>query len=225
MRYPGGKGKTYQHIINLMPPHEVYIESHVGGGAVLRNKKPSQRNIAIDIDSKPLEAWQSVPGLDLELVHAPAEEYLSAFQYSGGELVYCDPPYYPTTRQRQKVYAFDYTADDHERLLALLVRLPCRVMLSGYANPLYDKALAGWNRSTFAAKTHTMVRQETVWFNFEPPACLHDSRYIGSNFRDRQSAKRRLQRLQSKFASMDPVERSAFIHWLDEKYPHQLETA
>ncbi|ODS31873.1 MAG: D12 class N6 adenine-specific DNA methyltransferase, partial [Candidatus Scalindua rubra] len=24
-----------------MPPHEVYIETHLGGGAVMRNKRPS----------------------------------------------------------------------------------------------------------------------------------------------------------------------------------------
>ena len=27
MNFPGGKGGTYQKYINLMPPHEVYIES------------------------------------------------------------------------------------------------------------------------------------------------------------------------------------------------------
>ena len=31
MNYPGGKGGVYQRLINLMPPHEVYIETHLGG--------------------------------------------------------------------------------------------------------------------------------------------------------------------------------------------------
>jgi len=35
MRYLGGKGKTYQRIINLMPPRRVYIETHLGGGGSL----------------------------------------------------------------------------------------------------------------------------------------------------------------------------------------------
>ena len=39
MRYPGGKGKTYHQIINLLPPHKTYIETHLGGGAVvIRNR-------------------------------------------------------------------------------------------------------------------------------------------------------------------------------------------
>ncbi len=50
MSYPGGKGKCYQRLINLMPPHETYIESHLGGGAVLRNKRPAKANIGIDAD-------------------------------------------------------------------------------------------------------------------------------------------------------------------------------
>ena len=36
MTYPGGKGTAYQKLINLMPPHACYIESHYGSGAVMR---------------------------------------------------------------------------------------------------------------------------------------------------------------------------------------------
>jgi site-specific DNA-adenine methylase len=32
MKYAGGKGGIYQKYINLMPPHEVYIEAFLGGG-------------------------------------------------------------------------------------------------------------------------------------------------------------------------------------------------
>ncbi|KHE92566.1 MAG: hypothetical protein SCABRO_01681, partial [Candidatus Scalindua brodae] len=39
MNYPGGKGGVFQKLINLMPPHDVYIETHLGGGAVIRNKR------------------------------------------------------------------------------------------------------------------------------------------------------------------------------------------
>ncbi|MBS0352463.1 MAG: DNA adenine methylase, partial [Proteobacteria bacterium] len=48
MSYPGGKGKCYQRLINLMPPHETYIETHLGSGAVLRNKRPAKTTIGID---------------------------------------------------------------------------------------------------------------------------------------------------------------------------------
>jgi DNA adenine methylase len=50
MQYPGGKGTAYQKIINLIPPHTTYIESHLGGGAVMAHKAPARLNIGIDIN-------------------------------------------------------------------------------------------------------------------------------------------------------------------------------
>ena len=46
MNYPGGKGGVYQRLINLMPPHDVYIETHLGGEAIIRNKKPAKIEIS-----------------------------------------------------------------------------------------------------------------------------------------------------------------------------------
>ena len=54
--YPGGKGSSFQKLINLMPPHAVYIETHYGGGAVARNKRPASDNICIDIDPNVIAA-------------------------------------------------------------------------------------------------------------------------------------------------------------------------
>ena len=35
--YPGGKSGSgvYQQLINLMPPHKIYIEAFLGGGAIM----------------------------------------------------------------------------------------------------------------------------------------------------------------------------------------------
>ncbi len=50
--YPGGKGGAgvYQTLINLIPPHETYIETHLGGGAIMRFKRSAKINIGIDLD-------------------------------------------------------------------------------------------------------------------------------------------------------------------------------
>ncbi len=219
MRYPGGKGKCYQHVINLMPPHRVYIETHLGGGAVLRNKKPAERNIGIELDARVIDVWRAQSLPDFELIHGRAEDYLNQFAFRGDELVYVDPPYLPSTRRRTRVYAHDYSQLDHVRLVELLVKLPCKVILSGYANQLYAEVLWKWHQRTFDAKTHTDVRTETLWLNYEPPVTLHDVSFLGDNFRDREVRKRRLQRLQERLAHMDPTERAAIAQWLRESYP------
>jgi site-specific DNA-adenine methylase len=93
MYYPGGKGQFYQKFINLMPPHEVYIESHLGGGAVLLKKRRAKKNIGIEIDPNVIKRWSTTPQKNLELIHADAVEYLKRYHFTGKELVYCDPPY------------------------------------------------------------------------------------------------------------------------------------
>lgn len=57
-RYDGGKGRLFQRIISLMPPHDVFLAPFVGGGKVLANKIPAQYNIAFDLDDAVIEAWR-----------------------------------------------------------------------------------------------------------------------------------------------------------------------
>lgn len=225
MRYPGGKGKCFQQLINLMPPHSTYIESHLGGGAVLRNKAPANRSVGIDIDPRVISLWNSrYPGV-CELVQDDAHDYLRKVKIDGNELIYADPPYIPSTRRSAKVYAYDYLFDDHKRLLNLLTSIPCMVMVSGYDSDLYNDMLVGWRKICFKAKTHTDVRTEHVWMNFGPPKALHDFSHCGSNFRERQTIKRRQQRLQHRISQMDPIERNELVNWLNSNYGnHPLES-
>lgn len=218
MRYPGGKGKCYQRLINLMPPHQTYIESHLGAGAVLRHKKPAARNIGVDVDPAVHGAWAGHSVEGLELVQGDALGYLSSFNYDGTELIYADPPYLAQTRRRSKIYRFEYDQAQHEQLLSTLSKVPCNVMISGYDSALYNEALQGWRKVTFMAKTHTDVREECVWMNYAAPDELHDSRYLGDTFRERQTIARRQSRLRDRVAAMDPVERSDFLHWITQTY-------
>lgn len=185
----------------------------------MRHKRPAMHSIGIDADPKVVSGWRAKKVSDVELVCGRAEDVLAQYKFRGDELVYSDPPYHPHTRRRARVYTYDYSVEDHERLLVLVASLPCMVVLSGYANNLYSGALAGWRTRTFRAKTHAGTREETLWFNFEPPQVLHDSRYLGDDFRARQTTKRRLQRLQDKVRRMPAIERTVFSQWLRETYP------
>ncbi|WP_237613512.1 DNA adenine methylase [Pseudomonas syringae] len=212
-------------MINLMPPHQTYIESHLGGGAVMRHKKAAQRNIGLDLDATVIERWHTEEAGACELHHVDAVTFLQAFAFTGDELVYVDPPYVPQTRRRAKVYRCDYTEEDHVRLLNCLVILPCNVMISGYDSELYNQELAGWRKVSFPAKTHVDVREEVVWMNYEPANRLHDTRYLGETFRDRQTIQRRQARLRSRIDSMSELERHELLQWMQENYGTAEEAA
>ncbi len=70
MNYPGGKGLSFQKYINLMPPHEVYIESHLGGGAIMRHKRQAKRNIGLEINLDIINKWNATEKLKYELIHS-----------------------------------------------------------------------------------------------------------------------------------------------------------
>lgn len=62
MIYPGGKERAAARIINLMPPHTVYMEPFAGAGAVYRAKRPAELSILVDLDPQVIERWK-VPEL------------------------------------------------------------------------------------------------------------------------------------------------------------------
>jgi len=197
-----------QPIIALMPPHDTYIETHLGGGAIMRRKPPALRNIAIDLDPKPLAAFDHEG--PLEKVHGCAHWFLSAFDYHGRELVYCDPPYLHHTRSSGRRYRFDYEQRDHVKLLKLLKTLPCSVILSGYPSGLYDELLPDWRTLELQVMNQGGVRTEKLWFNFTPDR-VYWPRYAGKNFTDRQRIKRKAESWGKRYQGLPPAERLAVL--------------
>ena len=190
MGYFGSKATAglCQPLIAMMPPHATYIETHLGSGAIMRRKPPALRNIGIDLDGAALAGFSCA--WPVELVHGCCHRFLEAFDFDGSELVYSDPPYLRHTRKSARRYRHDYEDADHVALLALLGRLPCRVMISGYPSALYDEHLAGWRSLSLQVMNQAGVVTEKLWFNFAPDR-LHWARFAGRNFTDRQRIKRR----------------------------------
>ena len=213
MYYPGGKGQFYQKYINLMPPHEVYIESHLGGGAVLLKKRRAKKNIGIEIDPNVIKRWSITPQKNLELIHADAVEYLKRYHFTGKELVYCDPPYLRETRKKYyPLYKYEYTYEQHVELLELIQSLPCMVMLSGYESTLYKQYLKGWHTYCFQAFANHHMATEWIWMNYPiPPVELHDYRYLGNNFRERERIKLRSRYWLTRLKKMPVLERNALF--------------
>lgn len=283
MSYPGGKGGCFQKLINLIPPHNVYIESHIGGGAIMKNKRPARVNIGIDLSKEVIDSWKkftqlgtsnkpimanhvknedpiSCPGntvknidgsgniienndngsvstsspkkssgagnkfFQLQTHHrqkncinlreyrffcCDAIGFLENYKFRGNEFVYCDPPYLPETRKGGKLYNFEYSREDHEKLLKLLISLKCMVMISGYYSELYMNCLKGWETYSFQNSTRQGMVTEWVWMNYSPPMKLHEYWYLGDSFRDRERIRRKVKRWSNRIKKLPVLEREA----------------
>src|ERR1700693_5341178 len=125
-------------------PNRIYFETHLGGGSALRQKKPAAVNNGVDRDPAVIRWWQELFPTLATYVEIDAVDFLASQNFLGDELVYCDPPYLPSTRRRNPVYRHDYCESDHVRLLDALSKLPCLVVISGYPSELYDACLGEW---------------------------------------------------------------------------------
>jgi hypothetical protein len=236
MTYPGGKNGdgVYQRLINLMPPHEVYIEPFLGGGAILRRKKPAALTIGIDRDPQVIQHWQaSLAGTGDTADHITGTTpgsyrfavgdgiaFLKSYPFTGQELVYCDPPYLHATRRRSNLYRYEMTDTEHQALLNTIKHLPCMVMISGYASALYQTALSTWNSTHFQAMTRGgRVATEWLWYNYPAPLALHDYSYLGDTFRERERIKRKKQRWVNRLRTMPILERQALLAAIGEAWP------
>lgn len=197
-----------QAIIALMPPHDTYIETHLGGGAIMKRKPAALRNIGIDLNGRTLAKFNGP--YPVELVQGCAHRFLAEYAYRGRELIYCDPPYLTHTRRSDRRYRFDYDEQDHVVLLELLKRLPCQVILSGYPSRLYEDHLANWRSIELQVMNQAGVVTDKLWFNFSPDR-LHWARYAGKNFTERQAIKRKATRWAQRYEAMPPAERLAVL--------------
>lgn len=227
MSYLGSKAASgvYQKIIAEMPPHDTYIETHLGSGAVMFFKPLAARTIGIDVDENAFkltrDRWSKMGKTPprWNLYHGDAVGFLERedFTQHGRVMVYSDPPYLPETRTSRARYRHEYTVADHERLLACLMSLPenVSVILSGYPSQLYDETLVGWRSKEFQAMTRGGVRTEKIWMNYQEGRAYSHT-FAGKNYNDRYRIKRKAQRWKEKFAALPPAERLAIMVALGE---------
>lgn len=115
-------------------------------------------------------AAQRLQHVSLECM--PALDLISKYGAEPGALLYVDPPYLGSTRQRTwDGYEHEMrAAADHIALAEVLHAARAAVVISGYASDLYDRDLyAGWDRHTIAAGTGQGEgwgnRTEVLWSN------------------------------------------------------------
>lgn len=224
--YPGGKAGSgvYQAIINQIPPHRVYLEPFLGGGAVMRRKLPADINVGVDIDPAVVAVaaaghrdgvWcRRDPGAGRwSFEVADAVDYLEKRRWGTGEFVYCDPPYLVDTRScHRPMYRYELEPDWHRELLRVLLAIPATVMVSGYESTLYKTMLASWRTTTYqTVNRRGRVVTEWLWMNYPAPVELHDYAFLGTDYRERERIRKRVRRWRSRLEALPPLERGALL--------------
>lgn len=116
--------------------------------------------------------WQKVPDQlrtlawrlsDAEIENRDALEVIGRHAATDC-LIYADPPY-PHGVRTQHMYNNEMSDEDHVLLLKTLLAHPGPVVLSGYANDLYDDVLRKWGRITMKPPKveKAAVRTEVLW--------------------------------------------------------------
>lgn len=229
--YPGGKAGAgvWQRLICEIPPVRTWISCFAGHCAVTRHLRPAQRTIVLDKDPEVIQWWRKYDHVDC--VHGCGIEWLAeryghlpdlettnqASRYQVCEtrdlstFVYADPPYPAATRSKHRIYRYELSDDQHRQLLAVLLILPCNVMVHSRPNPVYACALSHWRTWTYEAMTRGGIATEQVWVNYPPPTELHDYRWIGANKREREKLARRCNNLLRKIRTLPEWERRQLL--------------
>lgn len=229
-QYTGGKNGagTYQQIINHIPKHKVYIEGFLGSGAILKNKLAADTSICYDRDRAIIKTWSESkqPGCtfisdDTIRLLKTSWPLINLIHNSGTAVfIYLDPPYpFRSRKSKNDLYNYEMMDLQHKQMLTHCLKLNCYVMISSYKNNLYDQILKGWNTHQFESQTRNGKATECIYFNYDPPTILHDYRYLGNDFREREKIKGSRKRIISKFKRMPATIRNDILTELIEMIP------
>ena len=205
--YPGGKGSdgTVHTIINQIPPHHQYIEMFLGGGAIMRHKRPAAFNVGIELDPLIADVWFTEGPTWCEVRRQDALTALPE-DLTRRSFIFADPPYVGATGSRN-YYAHGFTTDHHIAMAHRLRSTRAMVMVCSLPNLLYENLFSGWRTLQYRNRTRAGVQVEQLWMNYPAPTELHDYRYAGKTFRDRERIKRQAKWL----AALPTIERKAVI--------------
>ncbi|WP_265664989.1 DNA adenine methylase [Verminephrobacter aporrectodeae] len=155
------------------------IRSFMGfGSSSHTNRTTGFRKVSIRLGTTPALTWANYPDalvLAIERLRGVLienKDALSLIREMDGQdtMVYADPPYVLSTRDKGLDYHYEMTDDDHRALADCLRHCRSMVVLSGYASDLYDQELyPDWQhlkRKTFTDSGR--ARTEVLWIN---PAC------------------------------------------------------
>jgi hypothetical protein len=87
-----------------------------------------------------------------------------------------------------------------------------------YAYELYTNELNLWFIQSFQTMTRGGMATEHVWMSYPPPNKLHDYRYLGNTFRDRERIQRKQNRWVARLKRMPELERNALLDKVSDQF-------
>lgn len=213
--YPSAKSVdgVIQRLINIIPPHDTLIECCGGSGALTWNIKKTKRNIIIEAD--PAQAFQLEKGFgnSVKVINDSFYNHLyDLIESLEDTVLYFDPPYLKENRTWQaNIYKQEWDIYDHIEFLKYIKDSSTYVIINHPRSPLYDQALAGWNRIEYEYMTRKGLRPDCIWYNYTTPVELHDYRHIGNDNIDRQCIRRKRHSLIRKIKEMPVLQQNAFF--------------
>ena len=86
------------------------------------------------------------------------------------------------------------------------------MLISTYQNALYFCHLKDWKRFTFNSTTRNGSREEVLYMNYtNEDGILHDYRFLGDSFRERERIQRKINRWVSRLQRLPAKERNAIL--------------
>ena len=155
------------------------FRSTAGIGSNSSYKRNGFRTSLCDVKHATATSWANLPP-HLEAITARLKGVIIenreaervCRQYDAAHtLHYLDPPYLAATRSdNTRGYQHELRhLEEHENLLAWVLQLKGKVMLSGYDHPLYEQALPGWHKHSIQARAQSnRPRTEVLWMNYQP---------------------------------------------------------
>ena len=131
--------------------------------------------------------------------------------------MYIDPPYPHQSRKSDTRYPCEMTDDEHRCLLEVLEHYNhARIAISTYPNGLYEACLPGWRLAEFESQTRRGMATEHLYMNYPEPTELHDYRYVGDDYRERERIAKKVRRHVAKFNKLPSLERRAILSALQQ---------
>jgi DNA adenine methylase len=220
---------TYQTIINQIPPFEAFYSLFAGNDAIVRNiDRKKSHFFLFDKDRHVVDAWNNY-------FYEAERPFVLAYRKDGIEILktsvnwhndelknnffYLDPPYLLETRkQKRNVYKYELSENDHLTILTYAKKLNFNTAISHYPCKLYDTEFKDWRKIEYQTMTRTGPVIEALYMNYDEPKELHDYRFLGNDYIDRQRIKRRISRNVKRLNDMPVLERKAILQAIGNEF-------